>query len=80
MKIAVLIPALNEADNIGKVMADIPQHLNDLIVVVDNGSSDGTAQIALQSGAAIVLHQPQRGYGSACLKGMAYLICNFVFS
>ena len=73
MKITVLIPVLNEADNIGRVIADIPQHLNARIVVVDNGSTDGTAQIAMQSG-AIVLHQPRRGYGSACLKGLSYLI------
>ncbi len=72
MKITVLIPVLNEADNIGRVIADIPQDLNAQIVVVDNGSTDGTPKIAKQAGAT-VLYESRRGYGSACLKGLAYL-------
>lgn len=72
MNITVLIPVLNEADNIGRVIAGIPQDLNAQIVVVDNGSTDGTPKIAKQAGAT-VLYESRRGYGSACLKGLAYL-------
>lgn len=67
--IAVIIPALNEADAIARVIADIPRWVDD-IVVADNGSSDNTAMIAEQNGARIV-HERQRGYGAACLSGIS---------
>ncbi len=70
-KIAVIIPALNEAASIGLVIAAIPEWV-DQIVVGDNGSTDQTARVAQEAG-ALVVHEPRRGYGSACLKAMAAL-------
>ena len=53
-------------------MADIPARIADTVVVVDNGSTDGTAAAAGASGAKVV-PEPRRGYGQACLTGMATL-------
>ncbi len=69
--IAVVIPALNEAASIGKVIADIPDWVDD-IVVADNGSDDGTGEAAQENGARVVV-EPERGYGAACLAGIAAL-------
>lgn len=75
-EIAVIIPALNEAISISNVVSGIrgidwsgrqPQ-----VIVVDNGSSDGTAQLAEAAG-AMTVREEQRGYGAACLAGMAAL-------
>jgi glycosyltransferase involved in cell wall biosynthesis len=71
MKIDVIIPALNEAQAIPWVLAEIPGWVRQ-VVVVDNGSLDGTGQIAAAVGAR-VLRQEQRGYGYACLAGIAAL-------
>ncbi|MCK5033513.1 MAG: glycosyltransferase family 2 protein [Calditrichia bacterium] len=71
-KIALLIPVFNEEGSICKVLADIPLNIVDEIVVVDNGSTDTSAQIAKSFGAT-VLSQHIRGYGAACLKGIDYL-------
>ena len=71
-RIAVVIPALNEEDALPRVLADIPRPLVEEIVVVDNGSADRTAMLARVYGATVV-SQPQRGYGWACLAGIAYL-------
>lgn len=70
--IDVVIPALNEARSIPLVLDDIPHRWVRRVVVVDNGSSDGTGPIAADHGADVVL-QPERGYGAACLKGLAHL-------
>ncbi|MFQ5583016.1 MAG: glycosyltransferase family 2 protein [Calditrichia bacterium] len=70
-KIAVIIPAINEEKSIGKVVSDIPAWVDD-IVVVDNGSGDNTISIAEAAGAR-VLSELRRGYGSACLTGIASL-------
>lgn len=67
--VAVIIPALNEAQSIGKVIDSIPASLSETIIVVDNGSTDGTGEIARQKG-AIVIREERRGYGSACLSGI----------
>ena len=66
----VVIPALNEEDSIGLVLGDIPKSLVRHVYVVDNGSDDATASVAAAHG-AIVVPEPRRGYGSACLAGLA---------
>lgn len=69
--IKVIIPAFNEANSIGRVIADIPKHVNE-VIVVSNNSTDKTIAIA-ESAGATVLEENQRGYGYACLKGLAYI-------
>lgn len=66
--IVVIIPVLNEEDSIGLVLADLPAVGR--VVVVDNGSTDSTAARALACGAHMV-REDQRGYGAACLCGLA---------
>ena len=68
----MIIPALNEEEAIARVIADIPHDLVREIIVVDNGSSDNTVKVA-QGAGATVLHEPVKGYGSACLKGISYI-------
>ncbi|MFT5167834.1 MAG: glycosyltransferase involved in cell wall biosynthesis [Saprospiraceae bacterium] len=70
--IDVIIPAYNEEHSIGNVVRDIPKDLVRDILVCNNASTDNTATVASENG-AIVLDQPQKGYGSACLKGIEYL-------
>jgi glycosyltransferase involved in cell wall biosynthesis len=70
-RIKAIIPALNEAQAIQKVLQAIPQWVDE-VIVVDNGSNDGTDMVAMQCG-AIVVYEPRRGYGQACLTGMANL-------
>lgn len=69
MRISVVIPTYNEAQSIGRVLADIPGMVEE-VLVVDSDSSDGTAAIAQEMGAK-VLREPRRGYGRACLTGLA---------
>lgn len=66
----VIIPALNEEQSIGIVLDAIPAELAADVVVVDNGSTDRTAEIARAHGAKVV-YEPERGYGAACLAGIA---------
>jgi glycosyltransferase involved in cell wall biosynthesis len=66
-----VIPAYNEAQSVGRVLADIPKGLLQEVVVVDNGSTDATADEA-RKGGATVLREPARGYGNACLAGIAH--------
>ena len=68
--IVVIIPVLNEEDSIGLVLAHIPEDMAAVVIVVDNGSTDRTATVAAEGG-AVVVSQPRRGYGAACLRGMA---------
>ncbi len=70
-KIAVIIPALNEEDAIGKVISAIPNWVDD-IIVVDNGSSDRTVEVARNIGARVIF-ESHRGYGAACLAGIGAL-------
>lgn len=69
--IAVLIPALNEEDAIGLVLDSLAHTAASRVLVVDNGSTDGTARVARERGAEVV-QEPERGYGAACLRGLAY--------
>ncbi|MBT3217932.1 MAG: glycosyltransferase family 2 protein [Proteobacteria bacterium] len=71
VNILVIIPAFNEQESIGSVVRDIPRDLVDEIVVVNNSSTDKTEEEAKREGAT-VLREPRRGYGSACLRGIAY--------
>jgi len=78
-KIAVVIPSFNEADAIGCVVAALKKLKNaqqkpliDQLVVCDNGSDDGTGDIAVDAGAEVI-YEPSPGYGSACLAGLAAL-------
>jgi glycosyltransferase involved in cell wall biosynthesis len=70
MKVAVIIPALNEADCIGDVVEQALAQPVDRVIVVDNGSTDDTANAAQQAGAEVV-REPRRGYGYACAAGVA---------
>jgi len=70
--IDVLIPAYNEAIALPFVLAGLPKNQVRQVIVCDNGSKDGTAEAA-KAGGAIVVSQPERGYGNACLAGMRYL-------
>ena len=67
---ALIIPALNEAASIGPLLDQVPRGLFAEIIVADNGSQDGTAEVARAAGATVVV-EPRRGYGSACLAGLA---------
>lgn len=78
-RISVIIPALDEAGAIGGVVRGLraialpPEAAGPVeVVVVDNGSRDGTAEVAAAAG-AVVVREPRRGYGSACLRGIAHL-------
>ncbi len=68
MRIAVVIPALNEEAAIGDVVREVPRELADDVIVVDNGSTDATAEVAAAAGARVV-REPRRGYGAACRAG-----------
>lgn len=70
--IDVLIPAWNEEKALPFVLKGIPKEWVRQVIVCDNGSNDRTAEVAGAEG-AIVVSQPERGYGNACLAGMRYL-------
>ena len=70
MRVSVIIPTHNEAQAIERVLADLPPELATEVIVVDSNSDDGTPEIAARMGAR-VLQEPRRGYGQACLTGLA---------
>lgn len=72
MNVSVIIPVLNEEGAIANVINDIPKTLVQEVIVVDNGCTDRTVEIAQELGARIV-SEPRKGYGSACLAGIAAL-------
>jgi glycosyltransferase involved in cell wall biosynthesis len=67
-----VIPALDERQSLPRVLADLPRNLVRDVVVVDNGSTDGTGAVA-EALACLVVRETRRGYGSACLAGLALL-------
>ncbi len=67
-RLAAVVPALNEAESIGDVVSGLHASGACCVLVVDGGSSDGTCGRASASG-AVVIHEPRRGYGRACLTG-----------
>jgi len=69
VRISLVIPALNEVDVIGPLLSRIPPGVVDEVVVVDNGSTDDTAGVAVRLGARVVT-EPRRGYGAACWAGV----------
>ncbi|WKV10509.1 glycosyltransferase family 2 protein [Marivirga harenae] len=71
-RIVVIIPAFNEENAVGKVVKAIPKDWVEEIVVVNNNSTDRTRQAAEREG-ALVLDQPIKGYGNACLKGIEFV-------
>lgn len=70
MRIAVIIPALNEEGSVAHVIAKVPRDLIHEVIVVDNGSTDRTAEVAQRAGAQVV-REERRGYGYACAAGVA---------
>lgn len=68
-RVAVVIPAQNEAEAVSKVVAEIPAWV-DQIIVADNASTDATAAVARAAGATVVSEE-EAGYGAACLAGIA---------
>jgi glycosyltransferase involved in cell wall biosynthesis len=70
MRVSVIIPTHNEAQAIGCVIADLPFEVVSEIIVVDSNSTDGTPDIAARMGARVI-SESRRGYGQACLTGLA---------
>jgi len=70
VRVSVIIPTRNEALAIERVLADLPSDLTTEVIVVDGSSNDGTPEIAARMGARVV-QEPRRGYGRACLTGLA---------
>ena len=70
VRVSVIIPTHNEAQSIGRVLTDLPSDLVTEVLVVDSNSTDWTPDIARKLGARVV-HEPRRGYGRACLTGLA---------
>jgi len=73
VRVTVVIPTWNEAQSIGRVLADIPRPPVTEVVVVDRDSSDGTRHIAATLGARVIV-EPRSGYGRACLTGLQHAI------
>ncbi len=69
-RVSVIIPTHNEAQAIGRVLADLPSDLVTEVIVVDSNSTDGTPDLARSLGAEVI-QEPRRGYGRACLTGLA---------
>jgi glycosyltransferase involved in cell wall biosynthesis len=70
VRVSVIIPTHNEAQAIERVLADLPPDPMTEVIVVDSNSNDGTPEIAVRMGARVV-QEPRRGYGRACLTGLA---------
>jgi glycosyltransferase involved in cell wall biosynthesis len=71
--VAVLIPALNAARSIGPLIAEAKQYV-ERVLVVDDGSSDGTGDVAREQGAIVIRHDANRGKGGALKSGFAWVL------
>jgi glycosyltransferase involved in cell wall biosynthesis len=71
MRVSVIIPTRNEAAALVHVLADLPSSLVQEVLVVDSNSTDGTPDVAARMGARVIA-EPRRGYGQACLTGVAH--------
>lgn len=71
LRATVIIPAFNEERSVGLVLDEIPREHVREVIVVDNASTDATAEVAREHGAT-VLREDERGYGAACLRGIAH--------
>jgi glycosyltransferase involved in cell wall biosynthesis len=69
VRVSVIIPTHNEAQAIGRVLADLPSDLVTDVIVVDSNSNDGTVDVARRMGVRVI-EEPRRGYGRACLTGI----------
>lgn len=80
MKLTVFIPALNEAENIGKVIGSIPKNIEGIdeikILVVDDGSTDQTGKTAKEAGAHVISHHTNLGVGAAFQTGLEWALEN----
>ncbi len=72
LRVDVVIPAFNEEDSLPLVLRAIPREAVERVIVVDNASTDRTAEVARANGALVVAER-RPGYGSACLAGLAQL-------
>lgn len=70
MRVSLIIPALNEAECLSRLLAEVPTSLIHQTIVVDNASTDGTSEVARSNGAEVI-QEPRRGYGYACAAGAA---------
>ena len=68
--VSVIIPALNEAENIASLVADVQAAWPAEVIVVDNGSTDDTAEVVRATSTACLVTEPRRGYGYACAAGI----------
>ncbi|CAB49488.1 glycosyltransferase family 2 protein [Pyrococcus abyssi] len=71
MKVSVIIPAYNEEKRIGKVLAEIPEFVNE-VIVVDDGSKDNTADVAKRFGVRVIRLPENRGKGAAMREGIKH--------
>lgn len=74
MKLAVIIPAYNEEKTVGDVVRGVPRDLEGIeatdVIVIDDGSTDRTAEVARNAGASVISHEDNRGVGAAFHTGM----------
>ena len=71
-RLAIVVPARNVAATIERVIEEIPSTLRGSVVVVDDGSRDGTGALAEAKGVAVIRHDTSRGYGAAQKSGYAW--------
>src|SRR5215469_3426708 len=71
MRVSVIIPTRNEASALTHVLNDVPANVVTEVLVVDSNSTDGTPEVAARMGARVIA-EPRRGYGQACLTGIAH--------